>query len=107
MSEQPFGTKACDVPGYQDCWVQFKTSGYPRKLRREWVAADAEQTWAILMRYTLAWSLRDLSGAAVPLPDTDRPMALLDDVEEAVAAWIVRAFTEFWLKDLSSPRPNS
>ena len=103
MSET-FGLKTCDVPTYGHVWVQWKTSGYPRKLRREWDAANADATLAIVLRYVASWSLTDLDGAAVPLvPET----ACLDNVEDAVVAWLVRAFVQFWLLELSAPRPNS
>ena len=105
----PFGTKQCDVPGYEDCWVRFALSGYPRRLRREWMAADYNQTWAIVMRYVTAWQVRDIPGQAVELPPEQaaRAYEIVDDVEEAVVGWLVRSFSEFWLRDLPSPRPNS
>ena len=100
----PFGKKFCDVPGYTDCWVQFKTAGYPRKLRREVDAADAAGVWAIVVRYIIASNLRDLSGNVVaPVED----LACLDNVEDAVTLWINRAFYDFWLLELTRPRPNS
>ena len=104
LSGAPFGRKFCDIPGYTDCWVQFKTSGYPRKLRREVDAADAAGVWAIIARYITASNIRDLDGAAVTLtPDID----CLDNVEDAVTFWINRAFYNFWLRELVAPRPNS
>ncbi len=104
LSDAPFGKKFCDVPGYTDCWVQFKTSGYPRKLRREVDAADAAGVWAIIARYISASNLRDLDGGVVTLR---ADMACLDDVEDAVTIWINRAFYGFWLRELTAPRPNS
>lgn len=104
MSEQPFGTKQCDVPGYEDCWVSFRTSGYPRKLRREWDEAEVDERYATLLGYVSAWNLRDLAGAA--LENTRQP-GCLDNVEDAVAVWLLRAFTTFWLVELPAPRPNS
>ncbi len=96
----PFGKKLCEVPGYGDCWVQFKTSGYPRKLRREWDAANSDGVWAIVLRYVVAWKLRDIDGAEIPSGgDTG-------NVEDAVYAWILRAFIDFWLTELTAPRPN-
>lgn len=99
-----FGKKTCDVPGYTDCWVTFKTSGYPRKLRAEWQAADNEATWAIVTRYATDWHLRDLNNQDVPFA-TD--YHAVDLVEDAVIAWVIRAFSRLWLVELTAPRPNS
>jgi hypothetical protein len=99
-----FGKKFCDVPGYGDCWVQFKTSGYPRKLRREVDAADSAGLWTIIARYISASYLRDLSGDVVTL---SADIGCLDDIEDAVTLWINRAFYAFWLVELVAPRPNS
>lgn len=99
-----FGKKICDIPGYTDCWVQFKTSGYPRKLRREWDAADMAGAWAIVVRYTLAWNLRDMNNQPVALGSD---YAAMDDVEDNMVTWIIRSFTNLWLVELTRPRPNS
>lgn len=99
-----FGKKFCEVPGYGDCWVQFKTSGYPRKLRREVDQSDAAGVWAIIARYVGASNLRDLAGQVVAItPD----LTCVDNVEDAVVTWINRAFYQFWLVELVEPRPNS
>jgi hypothetical protein len=103
MSET-FGHKVCDVPTYEHVWVDFKQNGYPRKLRREWDAADADETLRIVLRYVVAWSVTDLDGQAV---ENTSDGACLDNVEDAVVAWLVRAFVKFWLAELSLPRPNS
>jgi hypothetical protein len=103
MSET-FGHKVCDVPGYEHVWCQFATSGYPRKLRREWDAADSDEIQRIFLRYITAWHLTDVAGAVV---ENTREPACLDNVEDAVVVWLLRAFTLFWLKELTAPRPNS
>ena len=106
MSET-FGTKTCDVVGYEACYVTFATRGYPRRLRKEWdETTGADGTWAIVMRYVTAWKIIDLAGADVPLPDGERPLTLVDNVEDAVVTWITRAFVNFWLVELVVPRPN-
>ena len=103
MSET-FGHKVCDVPTYEHVWVEFKTSGYPRKLRREFDAANATETLGIVLRYVAEWGMTDLAGQ----PVTHSPdVACLDDVEDAVVAWLVRTFVSFWLVELTAPRPNS
>lgn len=120
MAEHPFNHKTCDVPGYEHVWVQFRTSGYPRKLRREWdAAADVDATLAIVLHYVQAWGLTDLSGQPAALPaarpwplpagltEAEHPARCLDEVEDAVVAWLVRVFTQFWLVELTTPRPNS
>ena len=35
MADRP-GYKQCDLPGWESVWVQFRTTGYPFRLRREW-----------------------------------------------------------------------
>lgn len=105
LSGAPFGRKFCDIPGYTDCWVQFKTSGYPRKLRREWDAAKEDSvTWEIIARYIAAWNIKDIDGGAVQ-PSAD--YAVVDNLEDAVVVWIVKTFQRFWLVELLTPRPNS
>ena len=101
LSDAAFGKKFCDVVGYSDCWVQFRTSGYPRKLRREWTDANPEQTWDIVMRYVIDWNLRDLDGHILALTEDT------GNVEDAVYIWVIRAFAGFWLTELTAPRPNS
>lgn len=100
-----FGKKQCTVPGYESCWVRFKTSGYPHKLRREYDdAKTATAIWAIVTRYVAEWQLTDLTGQPVPFaPELDA----VDNVEDAVVSWLIRAFTDFWLRELLQPRPNS
>lgn len=104
MSDQPFGYKICDVPTYEHVWVQFKTQGYPRKLRREWDAGTINDNLAVLLRYVADWNMTDVAGQAVALaPDP----ACLDNVEDAVVSWLFRSFQGFWLIELPAPRPNS
>jgi len=137
MEDLPFGYKTCDIESFP-FWVQFKTAGYPRKLRREWDSAGAEETIAIVLRYVEAWSITDLDGApvdlvlaraqsldrantstranSVDLPIAERNKAKrelaalpdpLGNVEDGVVTWLVRAFVEFWLRELIQPRKNS
>ena len=107
MSEpETFGLKHCDVPTYEHIWIQWKTSGYPRKLRREWVETgnDAAATFAIVLRYVQAWHMTDVTGAPV---ENTGDVACLDNVEDAVVSWLFRSFQGFWLIELPAPRPNS
>lgn len=105
MSDQPLGKKTCTLPGYEACWVQFKTSGYPRKLRREWdESKGGDDTLAIVLRYVTAWHLTDLEGQPVTAIGDVRA---LDNVEDAVVSWLSRTFAEFWLRELTAPTPNS
>jgi hypothetical protein len=96
--------KTCDVPTYAHVFIQFRTSGYPRKLRREWDAADANETLAIVLRYVESWNMTGVGGENVP-HGTD--VACLDNVEDAVVSWLIRTFMQFWLFELPAPRPNS
>jgi hypothetical protein len=105
MSEtEPFGHKTCDVPTYGHVWAQFRTSGYPRKLRREWDASGPDEMLAIVLRYVADWHVTDLAGALV---ENSGAAACLDNVEDAVVAWLTRSFIGFWLHELAVPRPNS
>ena len=98
--EQPFGRKV-----YGDAWVQFKTSGYPRKLRREWDAADYQGAWAIAARYIEGGQVADVDGQAVTL-GPGLALTDLDNVEDAVVSWLFTAFRDFWLTEVTQPRPN-
>lgn len=110
-----FGKKACIVPGYEDCWVQFKTTGYPRKLRDEWDgaigrpdSAAADIRWGIVLRYVEAWQLRDVDGESVALPPlAERTRAVLDNVEDAIVVNLPSVFLNFWINELTAARPNS
>lgn len=101
------GLKRCDLPGFEHVWVQFRTSGYPFRLRREWDAADGRQTIAIVLRYVEAWNLPDVDGQVVPLPDGERTLEVIDGVEDRLVPWLVKAFKSAWLFDLTNARPNS
>ncbi len=104
LSELPFNRKPCPIPGYEQCWAEYKTSGYPRKLRRVWDdTKDADATLEIVLSYVTAWSLVDLDGAAIELGKTS---AILDNTEDAVVVWLVRAFQMFWLVELQRPPKN-
>lgn len=100
----PLGKKVCSVAGYEECFVVFKTSGYPRKLRKEWDdSKGGDDTLAIVLRYVTAWNITDLAGQSVAPGD----LRALDEVEDAVVAWLTRAFVDFWLRELTAPSPNS
>lgn len=100
----PLGKKVCTVPGYEACWVQFKTAGYPRKLRREWdESKGGDDTLAIVLRYVSAWHIVDVTGQVVEPGD----VRALDEVEDAVVVWLSKSFTQVWLRDLLTPTPNS
>ena len=99
-----FGLKRCDVEGYEHVWVELKTRGYPRKLRKEWDGADSNATLGIVLRYIAAWNMTDVEGAAV---ENTQDWTCLENVEDAVATWLVRVFVVFWLRELIVPRPNS
>ena len=105
MSES-FNRKACEVAGFESLWVEFKTSGYPRKLRREWDDADSNGVLGIIMRYVKDWNLTDIHGQPISLTP-ERPTSLLDNVEDSVVVWLIRAFQAFWLWELPQPRKNS
>ena len=105
MSES-FNRKTCEVEGFESLWVDFKTSGYPRKLRREWDAADSDGVLGIILRYVKGWNLTDVEGKPITLTP-ERPTSLLDDVEDAVVVWLIRDFQAFWLWELPQPRKNS
>lgn len=105
MADQPLGKKVCTIPGYEAVWVQFATHGYPRKLRREWdESKGGDDTLAIVLGKVTAWHLIDIDGQPVTALGDVRA---LDNVEDAVVVWLTRAFTEFWLRELTAPSPNS
>lgn len=101
----PFNHKPCTVLGYEDCWVKFKTSGYPRKLRREWdKAPDIDACLKIILSYIEAAQLRDIEGAAIVLGSD---VSALDNAEDAMVLWLIETFKQFWLFELPYPRKNS
>lgn len=93
----PLGRKTCPVAGYESCFVQFATRGYPRRLRKEWDAADPDGVLRIVLHYVVDWQLTDTAGQ--PVARTADP-AGLDNCEDAVVNWLIRAFAEHWLQDL-------
>ncbi len=107
LSGSEFGRVDCKEPQFPGAWVKFKTSGYPRKLRREWDNANANGTLEIILRYVEAWNIPALGGDVVALPAGERKADLMDDVEDALVAWLIRAFLNFWLNELTAARPNS
>ena len=106
MKDESFNRKACEVEGFESLWVEFKTSGYPRKLRKEWDEAESDGVLSIILRYVKDWNLAGIDGKSITLT-LERPASLLDEVEDAVVVWLIRAFQSFWLWELPQPRKNS
>ena len=106
MSALPFGRKVYEVEGRDACWVQFKTSGYPRKLRREWDVADYQGAYAIAISYIVDGMIWDVDGQPVKLGPA-LTLSALDNVEDAVVTWVFTSFRDFWLTEVTVPRPNS
>lgn len=105
--ENDFGLMRCSYSGYESLWVRFRTHGYPFSLRRRWEEADDRATLEIVLEYVTEWNLPDVSGAPALLPDGLRSAALLDEVEDSLVIWLVRAFRQFWRVELTQPRKNS
>ena len=104
LAETPFNHKPCTLLGYEDCWVRFKTSGYPRKLRKQWDAEkDPDKVLGIVLSYVEAWHVKDIEGATIALSSD---VAALDNAEDALIVWLIRTFQQFWLFELPYPRKN-
>jgi len=106
MADRP-GYKQCDLPGWESAWVQFRTTGYPFRLRREWAEASGEQTLEIVLRYVDAWAVPTVAGDVAPLPALPRAVTVLDDVEDILVLWLVRMFQRVWLSELTVVPKNS
>ena len=104
-----FGMRHCPLPGWTDVWVQFKTSGYPFKLRRAWDEAKTDEaTLAVILPYITAWNLTDVDGQPVELPPVaERTVGLVETIEDALLMWLIREFNIFWFTELLRPRKNS
>ena len=103
-----FGTVYCHLPDYPGVWVRFATRGYPFSLRRTWdeVKGDDAVLSIILPRVT-AGNMLDVDGNPISLPpDGERPTTLLDNIDDTVVIWLIRAFWRFWRIELSVPRKN-
>lgn len=103
-----WGLYRCELPEQPAAWVQFKTTGYPFKLRRQWEEAknDAEVLALVLPRVE-RWSITGANGE--PLADPQACLAdlhLLDELEEALLMWLTRCFWDFWRVKLLQPRKN-
>jgi len=103
-----FGTVTCSLPDYPGVWVRFATRGYPFSLRRAWEEAKGDDAvLSIILPRILAWSVVDVDGLPLPLPpDGERPTTLLDNIDDAVVIWMIRAFWRFWRIELPVPRKN-
>lgn len=90
------GRKQSPLAEYPDVWVEFKQSGYPFKLSRTLdKSKDATETIRIILGYVTAWNMTDVDGAMVELPDRGgRTPEILDNVDEALTTWFVKAFYE-------------
>ena len=86
-------------------WVQFKTKGYPFKLRREWESlTDDAAVLGIVLRYVESWSLKDVNGNEIVLgPDP----AVLDGAEDALIVWLIGSFSRFWRVELPTVPKNA
>ncbi len=91
------GTIKCPIDEFPDVWAQFKTSGYPfspSKTLDE--PRAAEISLEIILRYVVAWRIIDIDGNEVSLPDevSARQASMMDNVDEVLATWLVKAFYE-------------
>jgi len=101
-----FGMVACGLPDYPGVWVRFVTRGYPFSLRRQWEEAKDSAVLSIILPRITDWNMLDVDGNPLPLPPNERPPTLLDNVDDAVVIWLIRAFWRFWRIDLTTPRKN-
>lgn len=96
------GRYTCDVPGFENNWIQFRPRGYTWKFRRQWQnEKHDERVLLMVLRNTTAWDLRALNGAALPLPTAetlDEWQARLDNrrqrPSETAAEWQTRLAAE-------------
>ncbi len=102
-----FGLFHSDVPEYPDAWVQFKTHGYPFGLRAQWDATRSDKTvMEIVLRYIDSWNLAGIDSQPIALPENDRPIEIIDAIDESLIGWLIRVFVQFWRRDLTEPRKN-
>ncbi len=90
------GIRKSPNPEYPDVWVQFKTSGYPFSLNRTLdKSKDPLFTMQTVLSYVIAWNMTDIDGKAIELPmNGARGPEILDNVDEALTTWIIKAFYE-------------
>lgn len=101
---QPFNKKTCSLSGYEQCWVEFKTSGYTRKFRKNWIATNLpDEIVGLTLKNVTAWRMLDVDGNEIPL-STD-PEAL-DNAEDALVVWLTRTFGDFAFIELVRPQKN-
>ena len=105
---EPVGFRPCTLAEWPDIWVRFRVRGYPYSLARRWLAMNERDTVETVLSYIEEWNLTDYNNAPILLPDGERKLELLDDLEDQLVAWLVREFTIFWQRDLrSGGRKNS
>jgi hypothetical protein len=105
--ETPFGRYT--YPGRDDIWVQFKSGPYRMRTKREWDGLrDDKLVFPFLIKYIEAWSVVDVDGKAVDmpeLPEPGKPMDLgwMDDLDVSVPMFLVTSFSR--LIGLDATRP--
>lgn len=100
-------TRPCPLPEFSAVWVRFKASGYPFSLRRQWLESrDDRELLVIILRYMDAWTVPDVAGSVITLPDGERDAKLLDNTEISLVSWLIREFSVFLLNDLVRPPKN-
>lgn len=108
-AKSEFGLRHCPEPDHSGVWVRFYTTGYPFSMRKKWDAAKtASETLELVLPHIADWNVTDLNGKPVVLPaNGDRPVELVDNVEDSLLMWLIRDFTAFWWTELLLPRKNS
>uniref|UniRef100_A0A6M3KKR1 Uncharacterized protein n=1 Tax=viral metagenome TaxID=1070528 RepID=A0A6M3KKR1_9ZZZZ len=93
----------CDLPAFPDTFVEFRDRPWKFGDRRRTLEAGGDAAaLEIILPYVVEWNVKDCGGNPV---DAKAGVDMLDDVEDGVVIWLIRAWFEARLKATQLP-PN-
>jgi hypothetical protein len=92
----------CDLEGHKDLWVEFREDRWTFGDRRK-VSESFSDSLAltIILGYVEAWHLLDVNGKEVEFV---KELEGLDDMDDRVVVWIVRAWFQARNKRAEVPK---
>ena len=94
----------CDLEGYEKCWVDFRSHGWPFGDRRKMLegATDIESLTTIL-GYVEVWNMFSVDEKKIPF-DTESGIDNLNKLDEILVNWIIAAWFEARAKREELPK---
>jgi hypothetical protein len=93
----------CDIAGQESRWVEFRSDRWPFKDRRRVLESFQVEALEVILSYITAWDLIDVDGAVVGAVS----LAALDNVDDLIVDWLVRAWFDARGRRSAIPKAGS